>query len=121
MEEEIIIDARGSCAPFPHFWEHIFGSCHAPVTLCEDWRNDLRALREIVDVRYIRFHGIFEHQVGIYGGQDSAGNLLLNFTRIDLIYDGLRKIGVYPFVELGFMPEELAKRPSPHLKAIPKP
>jgi xylan 1,4-beta-xylosidase len=114
MEEEIIIDAQGPGTPFPHFWEHMFGSCHASTTLCEDWRNDLRALREILDVRYIRFHGIFEHQVGIYGGQDSAGNLSLNFTRIDLIYDGLRKIGVYPFVELGFMPEELAARPSPH-------
>jgi xylan 1,4-beta-xylosidase len=114
IEEEIIIDAQASCTPLPHFWEHMFGSCHAPITLCEDWRNDLRALREIVDVRYIRFHGIFEHQVGIYGGQDSAGNLLLNFTRIDLIYDGLRKIGVYPFVELSFMPEELTERLSPH-------
>jgi xylan 1,4-beta-xylosidase len=114
MEEEIIIDAQVSHAPFPHFWEHMFGSCHASVTLCEDWRNDLRALREIVDVRYIRFHGIFEHQVGIYGGQDPAGNLSLNFTRIDLIYDGLRKIGVYPFVELGFMPEEMGQRLSPH-------
>ena len=114
MEEDIIIDAQGPCTPFPHFWEHMFGSCHASVTLCEDWRNDLRALREIVDVRYIRFHGIFEHQLGIYGGQDPTGSLLLNFTRVDLVYDGLRKIGVYPFVELGFMPEELAARPSPH-------
>jgi len=114
MEEEIIIDPQGACTPFPHFWEHMFGSCHASVTLCEDWRNDLRALRKIVDVQYVRFHGIFEHQVGIYAGQDSAGNLLLNFTRIDLIYDGLRQIGVFPFVELSFMPEELAERPSPH-------
>jgi xylan 1,4-beta-xylosidase len=67
-----------------------------------------------VDVKYVRFHGIFEHQAGIYGGQDAAGNLLLNFTRIDLIYDGLVEIGVHPFVELGFMPEEMAERPSPH-------
>jgi xylan 1,4-beta-xylosidase len=114
MEEEIIVDPQSPATPFPHFWEHMFGSCHASVTLCEDWRKDLRALREIVDVKYVRFHGIFEHQAGIYGGQDAAGNLLLNFTRIDLIYDGLLEIGVYPFVELGFMPEELAERPSPH-------
>jgi len=114
MEEEIVIDAQGACTSFPHFWEHMFGSCHASVTLCEDWRNDLRALRKIVDVQYVRFHGIFEHQVGIYAGQDSAGNPLLNFTRIDLIYDGLRQIGVFPFVELSFMPEELAERPSRH-------
>jgi xylan 1,4-beta-xylosidase len=114
MEEKIIVDAQIPGTPFPHFWEHMFGSCHASVTLCEDWRKDLRALREIVDVKYVRFHGIFEHQAGIYGGQDEAGNLLLNFTRIDLIYDGLVEIGVHPFVELGFMPEEMAERPSPH-------
>src|ERR1700726_4004600 len=114
MEEPIIVDGQSAATPFPHFWEHIFGSCHASVTLCEDWRNDLRALREIVDVKYVRFHGIFEHQAGIYGGQDAAGNLVLNFTRINLIYDGLLEIGVSPFVELGFMPEEMAERPSPH-------
>ena len=114
MEEKIIVDGQMPGTSFPHFWEHMFGSCHASVTLCEDWRNDLRALREIVDVKYVRFHGIFEHQVGIYSGQDAKGNLLLNFTRIDLIYDGLVEIGVHPFVELGFMPEEMAERPSPH-------
>ncbi|MBV9105066.1 MAG: glycosyl hydrolase family 39 [Verrucomicrobia bacterium] len=114
MEEQIIVDAQSPVRPFPHFWEHMFGSCHASVTLCEDWRKDLRALREIVDVKYVRFHGIFEHQVGIYGGQDSDGNLVLNFTRIDLIYDGLLEIGVAPFVELSFMPEEMAMKPTAH-------
>jgi xylan 1,4-beta-xylosidase len=114
MSEPILIDAHGPASPLPHFWEHMFGSCHASTTLTEDWRKDLRALREIVDVKYVRFHGIFEHQIGIYGGQDDAGNLILNFTRIDLVYDGLLDIGVAPFIELGFMPEEMAERPSPH-------
>jgi xylan 1,4-beta-xylosidase len=114
MDEEIIVDPQATSAPFPHFWEHIFGSCHAPVTLCEGWRNDLRALKEIVDVRYVRFHGIFGREIGICGGVDSAGNVALNFTRIDLVYDGLLELGVRPFVELGFMPEQLAARPSLH-------
>jgi xylan 1,4-beta-xylosidase len=114
MEEQIILDAQSPATPFPHFWEHMFGSCHAPVTLCEDWRKDLRALREIVDVKYVRFHGIFDRQVGIYGGQDAKGNLLLNFTRVNLIYDGLLDIGVFPFIELSFMPEEMAERSSLH-------
>src|SRR5258705_10625784 len=100
MGETIVIDAAGSTTPFPHFWEHMFGSCHASVTLCEDWRKDLRALREIVDVKYVRFHGIFEHQAGIYGGQDEEGKLLVKFNRICLIYYGLVEIGVHPFVVL---------------------
>ena len=114
MDETIVIDAAGSMSPFPHFWEHMFGSCHASVTLCEDWRNDLRKLKEILDVKYVRFHGIFERNVGIYDHEDEDGNLVLNFTRIDLIYDGLLKNGVRPFVELSFMPEELAERKVVH-------
>ncbi len=114
MGETIVIDAAGSTTPFPHFWEHMFGSCHASVTLCEDWRNDLRILKEIVDVKYVRFHGIFERSVGIYDREDKDDNLILNFTRVDLIYDGLLKNGVRPFVELGFMPEELAETQAVH-------
>jgi xylan 1,4-beta-xylosidase len=114
MDEEIIVNTQGASTPFPHFWEHMFGSCHAPVTLCEDWRRDLRTLREIVDVQYVRFHGIFDREVGIFDALDAAGDLSLNFTRIDLIYDGLLDIGLRPFVELSFMPEELAERHCPH-------
>jgi xylan 1,4-beta-xylosidase len=114
MDEKIIVNPQRTATPFPHFWEHMFGSCHAPVTLSEDWRRDLRALREIIDVRYVRFHGIFGQEIGIYGGVDAAGDLALNFTRVDLVYDGLLDIGVRPFVELSFMPEELAERNSPH-------
>src|ERR1700756_1055024 len=114
MDETIVIDAAGSTSPFPHFWEHMFGSCHASVTLCEDWRNDLRTLKEIVDVKYVRFHGIFERNVGIYDHEDEDGNLVLNFTRLDLIYDGLLRNGVRPFVELSFMPEGLAAKKAVH-------
>jgi xylan 1,4-beta-xylosidase len=114
MDEEIVVSPEGASAPFPHFWEHMFGSCHAPVTLTEDWRRDLRTLKEILDVRYVRFHGIFDREIGIYAGVDAVGDVLLNFTRVDLVYDGLLELGVRPFVELSFMPEEIAERHSPH-------
>jgi xylan 1,4-beta-xylosidase len=114
MEESITVDAQSPATPLPHFWEHMFGSCHASTTLCEDWRKDLRALKEIADVKYVRFHGIFERQVGIFDGVDAAGKLKLNFTRTDLIYDGILEIGVRPFVEVGFMPNEMASPPILH-------
>ncbi len=107
-KEEIVVNANKPGTPFPHFWAKTFGSCHASITLCEDWRNDLETLKKIVDVQYIRFHGIFDKETGIYGGQDENGQLILNFTRIDQIYDGLVNHGVRPFVELSFMPRELA-------------
>lgn len=109
MSNLILIDAGRTTTPLPHFWSHMFGSCHAVVTMHERWRKDLRALKECVDVRYVRFHGIFDREVGLYQGQDEDGRLLLNFTRVDEIYDGLLDIGVRPFVELSFMPPALAQ------------
>src|SRR5260370_31992986 len=110
MDEEIIVNPQRTTTPFPHFWEHMFGSCHAPVTLSEDWRKDLRALREIIDVRYVRFHGIFGREIGIYGGVDATGDLTLNFTPVDLVYDGLLDIRVPPIAATAFMSAELPER-----------
>ena len=96
--------------PFPHFWENIFGSCHAPVTLAECWRNDARLLHEFLDRKYIRFHGIFDREVGLVD-RVTDKELVLNFTRVNMIYDGLLEIGLLPFVELGFTPPELSQEP----------
>ena len=104
MEEQIIVDAQSARTPFPHFWEHMFGSCHASITLCEDWRKDLRAMKEIVDVRYVRFHGIFEHQAGIYNGLDEKGNLKLNFTN-DVYRCTTSRLIRFSFEEKFFMME----------------
>jgi xylan 1,4-beta-xylosidase len=106
--EEISIDTNHAGTPFPHFWSKTFGSCHAAITLAEDWRKDVDTMRKIVDMENIRFHGIFDKETGIYAGEDENGNLILNFTRIDQIYDGLLAHGVRPFVELSFMPPAMA-------------
>ncbi len=109
-KKEIHVDVSQAGKPFPHFWSKSFGSCHASITLCEDWRKDIDTLKTIVDAQQIRFHGIFDKETGIYAGQDENGKLILNFTRIDQIYDGLLAHGVRPFVELSFMPEGLADK-----------
>ena len=41
-DEEIIVDAHGSHHGFPHFWEQMFGSGRAILTLRESYRQDLR-------------------------------------------------------------------------------
>jgi xylan 1,4-beta-xylosidase len=107
--EKLILDSKVSKA-FPHFWENIFGSCHAPVTLTECWRNDARLLHEFLDRKYIRFHGIFDREVGLVD-RVTDKELVLNFTRVNMIYDGLLEIGLRPFVELGFTPPELSQEP----------
>jgi xylan 1,4-beta-xylosidase len=107
--ETLILDSKLS-KPFPHFWENIFGSCHASITLAECWRNDARLLHEVLDRTYIRFHGIFDREVGLVD-QVTDKELILNFTRVNMVYDGLLEIGLRPFVELGFTPPELSQEP----------
>jgi xylan 1,4-beta-xylosidase len=108
-DEEIIVDPRGSHHPFPHFWEQMFGSGRAILTLRESYRQDLRLVKSATDFKFVRFHAILHDEVGIYD-EDKLGNPLYNFSYVDQIYDGLLANGVRPFVEISFMPRKLASR-----------
>ena len=101
--EIIVVDAKAASHPFPHFWEQMFGSGRAILSLRESYRNDLRAVKHITDFNFVRFHGILDDEVGIYT-DDSQGAPVYNFSYIDQIYDGLLANREWPFVELGFMP-----------------
>jgi xylan 1,4-beta-xylosidase len=107
--ETITIDARSAAQPFPHFWEQMFGSGRAVLSMRESYREDLRQVKQITDFRYVRFHAIFHDEVGVYN-EDKQGNAIYNFDYVDQIYDGLLANGVKPFVELSFMPKLLAAR-----------
>ncbi len=109
-QQRIDIDAQAPTTPFPHFWEQMFGSGRAILSLRESYREDLRAVKQVSDFKYVRFHAIFHDEVGVYN-EDEHGNPVYNFSYVDQIYDGLLKNGVRPFVEISFMPKKLAFNP----------
>ncbi len=111
--EVLVIDAAAPAHPFPHFWEHMFGSGRASLSLRESYRQDLREVKKITDVEYIRFHAIFLDEMGVYD-EDSAGRPVYNFSYVDEVYEGLLQNGVRPFVELSFMPKKLASKDALH-------
>ncbi len=108
--QAITIDANAPATPFPHFWEQMFGSGRAILTLRESYRDDLRAVHAITGFRYVRFHAILHDEVGVYN-EDEHGNPVYNFAYVDQIYDGLLKNDVRPVVEISFMPKKLAFNP----------
>ena len=81
----------------------------ATLSLRDRYRRDMRAVKAVTDFRLVRFHGILDRDVGVYT-RDSQGRPDYNFTYIDQIYDGLLQQGVRPFVELSFMPPDMARR-----------
>src|SRR3954469_6717672 len=86
--ETITVDASAPSHSFPHFWEQMFGSGRAILSLRESYRRDLNTVRQITGFQYVRFHGILNDDVGIYG-EDKHGNPVYNFSYVDQIYDGL--------------------------------
>ena len=113
LRTEIIeVDPSAASHPFPHYWERMFGSGRAILSLRDSYRQDLRLVKEATGFEYVRFHAIFHDEVGVYDEAD--GQSIYNFSYVDQIYDGLLQNGVRPFVELSFMPKKLAAKESLH-------
>jgi len=111
--EKVVIANTAEAHPLPHFWEHMFGSGRAILSLRESYRNDLRQTKQVTGMQYVRFHAIFHDEVGVYD-EDAQGHPVFNFSYVDQIYDGLLANGVRPFVELSFMPKKLASKDALH-------
>src|SRR5580698_3578502 len=110
--EVITLDVKSPTTPFPHFWEQTFGSGRAILSLRQSYRDDMRTVKDVTNFQSVRFHGIFNDEVGLYdpnrrsiafaqmkGGEVDGGSPY-NFSYIDQIYDGLLALHVRPFVEL---------------------
>ena len=106
QSEAIDVDANAASHSFPHFWEKMFGSGRAILSLRASYREDLRETKRITGLEYVRFHAIFHDEVGFYD-ENASGTPVYNFSYIDQIYDGLLENQVRPFVELSFMPKKL--------------
>ena len=120
----VTVDAKAATTPFPHFWEQIFGSGRAILSLRQSYRDDLHTVKSVTDFDAVRFHGIFMDDVGLYDpnattqnpGQAAQkaqpGQSPYNFSYVDQIYDGLLANHIRPFVELSFMPKKMASDPA---------
>src|SRR5262249_44336548 len=102
-------DVTAEAARLNHVWEFSLGSGHAPLALRSDWQAQMRRCQMELGVRYTRFHGILDDDLGTLITQNDR--FLYSFYNADLIYDFLLSIGVRPIVELGFMPWNLASGP----------
>lgn len=110
QQESVTIDAKGNGRPLSHFWEEMLGSGRAILALRQDYRDDLRAVKQVTAFRYVRMHAILHDEVGVYN-EDEHGNPVYNFAYVNQIYDRLLKNGVRSVVEISFMPKKLAFNP----------
>jgi len=86
--------------------EFCVGAGRANEGLRADWQRQLRRAHAECGFRYIRFHGLFCDDMGVYF--EDKGRPVYNWQYVDELFDFLQSIGMKPFVELGFMPGALA-------------
>jgi xylan 1,4-beta-xylosidase len=98
----IPVDLNGASAPRDRFADLSIGSDYPGTLIRDDSLAQLKTARDELGFRYLRFHAIFHDVLGTYKEVD--GKPVYDFTKIDYLYDRLLKIGIKPFVELGFTP-----------------
>jgi xylan 1,4-beta-xylosidase len=107
QSRQISIDANQIKGSLNRSYDFCVGAGRANEGLRADWQRQLRVVKQQCGFRYIRFHGLLSDDMGVYR-EDKAGNPIYNWQYIDELYDFLLSINVKPFVELGFMPNDLA-------------
>lgn len=90
------------------FYNECIGAGRANEGLRADWQNQLKQVRKDCGFKYIRFHGIFHDDMGVYSETEN-GIAQYNWQYIDKLYDFILEIGMKPFVELSFIPKDLSK------------
>ncbi|MCI3271740.1 GH39 family glycosyl hydrolase [Streptomyces cylindrosporus] len=95
---------------FPDAWRHCVGTGRVELALRRDYQDSLALLQREIGFRYIRGHGLLSDGMGVYRPYEWQGERRVrhSFTYVDQVLDAYLALGIRPFLELGFMPGELA-------------
>jgi xylan 1,4-beta-xylosidase len=113
----LTIDGEVTTAvPLRHIWNECVGAGRANEALRADWQAHFREAVTRLGARFVRFHGLFHDDMFVYRASDGGGfgppvpldTPVHTFSYVDKVFDFILETGARPFVELGFMPRELA-------------
>lgn len=110
-----VIKKNAPCHKLHKHWQFCVGSGHALLALRTDYARQLKFIHDELGIERVRFHGIFNDDM------NTKSNLSMvfplpgaeeykerNFHSCGIAYDNVLAAGMKPFVELGFMPKDLA-------------
>ncbi len=113
----LLIDGQAPAeVPLHHVWNECVGAGRANEALRADWQAHFREAVGVLGARYVRFHGLFHDDMFVYrtdygggfGPNQPLPEPVYTFAYVDKVFDAILDAGARPFVELGFMPRELA-------------
>lgn len=91
-------------------WRTCVGTGRFNLALRQDYQESLALVQREIGFRHIRGHGILHDDVAVHRPYDVAGHrgTAYVFTYVDQVVDAYLRLGIKPFLELGFMPRGLA-------------
>jgi xylan 1,4-beta-xylosidase len=112
----LTVAADGDAGTLARPWRPMIGSEHLSHAIStdttggrvvgEELTSALRAAVAELGVRSVRAHGILCDDLAVYREDD--GVPVHDFSGVDRVYDHIRGLGLYPVVEISFMPHDLA-------------
>lgn len=91
----------------PDTWRKLVGIGSAKQILYREIQEQLEEVQREIGFEFIKFHGLFSDDMMVVN-RTVSGALELNFKTIDMVFDYLFSIRLKPFLQLSFMPIELA-------------
>ena len=87
------------------------GTGRLGLALTQEYQEQLKFVQDIIGFKYIRGHGLFSDDVAIFHEYmtEEGPAVEYNYTYLDRIFDKYLELGIRPYIELGFMPAQMAK------------
>ncbi len=111
MKELHVTITPDSRALFRNNAPFCIGTGRMGLALHQEYQQQLSLVQELARFRHIRGHGLFCDDMAIYQpypDQNGVWHDAYNFTYLDRVMDSYLKVGLRPFLELGFMPKRMA-------------
>jgi xylan 1,4-beta-xylosidase len=109
------IDVTSPANSFDRNFKRCIGTGRIDLALRQDYMDNLHIVQTEIGFDMIRGHGLFSDPMGLYREQMDMSKVavpfsrpLHSFTRLFQVFDNFLSAGIEPFVELGFMPSDLA-------------
>lgn len=110
-ESKVFTIEKGTRLPFHNHVDDCIGTGRMGLALQKEYQDQLKLVQEMIGFQHIRGHGLFCDDMAIYQEYtDAQGEVRVeyNYTYLDMVMDNYLRLGLRPFLELGFMPQKLA-------------
>lgn len=110
MQERRVVVKEGAEFFFRNNAGYCIGTGRMGLALQQAYQDQLKLVQEEIGFSHIRGHGLFCDDMAIFHEYEENGvkKVEYNYTYLDMVMDSYQRLGLAPFLELGFMPEKMA-------------